>query len=582
MIHGGGADKPAGSHAHDIDYSEEEKRLIEEQSQRLETWKKSPSGVVRTLKDLQGSTQSGECPSQFGEYPPQSGECSVTNLCAQPTSEKLQTMFPAQQQQQQPLTATEEDSYLKRLNKEELEMLQSLMKKMDLGQQQQPTADNVATGGTSSDETVSGNTTSSLPQSDTEGTPSTSSEPAVQAAPSTQSAPELYPGDKSAESSATPPNEVQATTSDEVDKQETIEENNTDKQKEDLLMDQQTSLDGDGLMYPGMMPATNPMATLAAMGHFLPPPAAGFMLPPPMVNPYLIPPQMYFQMVQQQQHMLMQQSMAAAAVATSPTPNHLQEEDYPQKNSEELVSLVPQDAHQAEVNTNAVEVVSSSDPPNEEQLRGHSPPLPAEVHTNFAPIQNSFSTTPQLDSYSETSAISTLKQQDLIPPSHANSVSPPHSTLLSNEDAINHSLLPSTMGQPASSSSLKQPTPEALPVQQQHRKVHNSSSEHFTIINKLTTNDSPRAISPNFAKQHKESSLTTTPSGRTNNSITHMWKQQHTSKYDRHNYTTKTPYFSQYDGDTIDHELSQMGMNNNFPNGIPTMMFSSERRKPQT
>ncbi|XP_065884806.1 mucin-3A-like isoform X2 [Dysidea avara] len=603
MVRAGVAGMPARSHVHDIDYSEEEKRLIEEQSQRLETWKKSPSGVLRTLKDLQGSPQSGEYPpqsgehpSQFGEYPLQSGDYLMNTNLSAPQSDsdntrKLQIMFPAQQQQ---LSVPREDFYLKKLNKEEVEMLQSLMKKMDI-QQQQPTADTVATGGTSSEETVSAHTTSSIPPSDTEGTPSTASEPAMQVAPPTQSAPEPYSSEsQSAGSSATPPDEVQ-TTSEEVDKQETTEQedNTAEKQREDPTVDQYGNLDGDGLMYPGMM-APNPMAAMATMGHFLPPAAAaaGFMLPAPMINPYLFPPQMqmYFQMMQQQQaHMMMQQSMAAAAVATSPTPNSIHDEDYQQKNSQELAAAatVPQDVHQAEVNVNAVEVTSSNEHSNEEQLRGHSPVPPAEVHTNFSPIQNSFSAPLQVDSLPETATIATLKQQtlmqqqDLIPPSFTNSLSPPHSALLSNEDTINHQLLPSTVSHPASNNTFKQPkaTVTTPDMQQQHKKMHNSSSEHF-MNSKLTTN---KEMPKHFAKHYRGSTSIT--SSRTNNNGTqHMWKQQHSvSKYDKHSYTMKAPqYYSQYDGETIDHELSQMGMNNNFPHGIPSMMFSSERRKPQT
>ena len=586
MIRGGGADTPTRSHVHDIDYSEEEKRLIEEQSQRLETWKKSPSGVLHTLKDLQGSQsgeyppQSGEYSSQLGEYPLQSEEYSLQS--DSDNTRKLQIVFPVQPQ---PLTAPTEDYYLKKLNKKEVEMLQSLMKKMDI--QQQPTVDIMATSGTSSEETVSAHTSSSLPPSDTEGTPSTASEPAVQVAPPTESVTEPHPsGSQSTGSPATPPDEIQATS--EVDKREITEEDSTaDKQTEDLTMNQHGNSDGDGLMYPGMMAAPNPMAAMATMGHFLPPAAtAGFMLPAPMINPYLFSPQMqmYFQMMQQQQaHLMMQQSMAAAAVATSPTPNSIRDEDYQQKNFEELAATVPQNAHQAEVNVNAVEVTSSSEQPNEEQLRGHSPVPPDEVHTNFAPIQNSFSVPLQVDSLPESAMLKqqTLikQQQDLIPPSFTNSLSPPHSTLPSNEDTINHQLLPSTVSHPASTNTFKQPkatTPEGLPMQQ-YKKMHNSSSEHFMVTNsELTTNNE---IPKNFTKQHNKGSTFITSS----NNSTYTWKQHTVSKHDKQSYTPKAPqYYSQYDGETIDHELSQMGMNNNFPYGIPTMMFSSERRKPQT
>ena len=605
MIHDVEAKLSNKPHSHDIDYSEEERRLIEEQSQRLETWKKSPIGMLHTMKELQGppTTQSeGHTTNTTKPGPLLAGETQPL----QDGTRKLQIVFPSMKEEatQQQKDATVKDfgsqdkvkDCYKNLSKEELEMLHSLVKKLDFRQLQSETAN--ATGGVSSDETISAHTTSSLPPSDTEGTLSTASEPTTQLASPVQTAPEPHPPSESqsAESSATSDVEpsLQPATEEPAHQGTVVEDGdvtaNAERPGDENTMEHHhDNLDGEGTAFaPGMMAAHNPMAAMATMGHFMPPPAAGFMptmLPAP-ISPYMMPPPQavyYYQMLQQAHYnQMIHQSMAAAAIS-SPTLIPSNQEDghffYQQKHTDMMntSAAASQDVqhhhHQAEVNVDPVEVRANTDHVNssDEQLRGNSP---LQAQADLASSQGGF------------------------PASHIPPVNPPHldqapqgisvvpSSFTSTAPIVSsslHSLQSSNEDTSSSNSQLQfaiddhpqitNPNKELLKVQPLEVSL---KTEVANTSNK--TNHSPRREKNN-----------TNPTSNTRTSNIHSWKQSQSTKQDANNsrqsYNTQqqTQYRRKYDGDTIDHELSQMGMHNDFPNGIPSMVFSSDkRRKAQT
>lgn len=385
MIHGVEAGK---IHSHDIDYSEEEKRLIEEQSQRLQTWKKSPINILHTMKEFQGSAQ----PEEHTVHNTNPTGLSVGEITTTPASQtlqdgtrKLQIVFPSMKEPAQQedsaakdLSTQENDkNCLKNLNKEELELLRSLMKKLDFQQVQSETA---AGGGVSSDETISVHTTSSLPPSDTEGTFSTASEPTAQLPSPIQTAPEPHPSEsQSAESSPTSPDVDPSLqhTAEGASHEDTTKDADAEKPGEENGQHLHNNLDDEGAAFtPGMIPTHNPMAAMATMGHFMPPTAAtGFMptmLPAP-IGPYMIPPPQavyYYQMLQHAHYsQMLQQSMAAAAAIGSPTVVSSNQEDGHfmfQQKSADAMNTALQDAHNHAVDP--VEVTANTDHPDDEQL----------------------------------------------------------------------------------------------------------------------------------------------------------------------------------------------------------------------
>ena len=601
MIHGFEAKLSGKTHSHDIDYSEEERRLIEEQSQRLETWKKSPS-ILHTMKELQcqseehtvNITKSAGLP--LGE--------TVSSQPLQDGTRKLQIVFPSMKE-----PAPEDDSavkdfgaqgkdkdYFKNLNKEELEMLHSLMKKLDLHQLQTDTAVTTAGGGgVSSDETISAQTTSSLPPSDTEGTLSTASEPTAQLGSPVQTAPEPHPSESQSAESSSPDVEpsLQPTTEGPIQEDKMMDTDATatvEKPDEDNAMEHQhENLDSEGAAFtPGMIPAHNPMAAMATMGPFIPSAAAaGFMptmLPAP-ISPYMMAPQAvyYYQMLQHAHYsQMLQQSMAAAAI-NSPTVLPGNQEDghffFQQKNMD-MMNAASQDVHNQDVDP--VEVTANANHPNDEQLRGNSP---LQSQAEFTSNQGGFSTStiPSVNMHLDQTV-----QGISMAPSFTGTVpivsSPLQSSSEDNTSSGNSQLQFGTEEHQITNPNrdILEVLPEKVPVLSKTELVR---TEPVSINNKR--NHSPRREPPKkyYANHYNSSGVSN--SNRTNN--THMWKQpQSNNKQDNNNNNNKQSsniqkqkiqHHNKYDGDIIDHELSQIGLHNSFPDGIPSMEFSSDKRR---
>lgn len=598
MIHGVEAKLSGKTHSHDIDYSEEERRLIEEQSQRLETWKKSPIGILHTMKELQGSAKSEEYAVNSTKPPglPVGETASSQPLQDGTRKLKLQAVFPSQQEP----AHQEEDSAVKdfgsqgkdkdcfkNLNKEELELLHSLMKKLDFHQlQNEATA--TAAGGISSDETISAHTTSSLPPSDTEGTQSTASEPTAQLASPIQTAPEPHPSEsQSAESSATSPDvepSLQPTTEgppreDAMNDTDVIAE----KLEEDNTMERQhNNLDSEGAAFaPGMMPAHNPMAAMATMGPFIPSAAAaGFMLPAP-INPYMLPPQAvyYYQMLQHAHYsQMLQQTMAAAAIG-SPTllsSNHEEGHFFQQKNMD-MINTGLQDVHDQAVDP--VEVTANTDHAGNEQLRGNSP---LQAQADFTSSQGGFpaSTVPSMNLHLD----HTTQGINMAPSSFTGTTPIVSSSLpLSSEDntiSTNNAQLQFANDD----HQITNPNKDLLQVLPPKVPITLPKTEPVSTSNINRTNHMPRREPPKNYPNHQNTSSTMASNARTNN--THTCKQPQSNKQDNNkqysNVQQRTPHHTKYDGDIIDHELSQIGLHNSFPNGIPSMEFSSDNKRRKT
>ena len=540
------------THSHDIDFSEEERRLIEEQSQRLETWKKSPN-ILHTMKELQ-------------EVPPQSDECAVNLMkssggplgdavSSQDGTRKLQIVFPSMKEPAQEESSVKDfttqekpKNCFKNLSKEELDMLQSLMKKLDLHQLQNET------GRVSSAETVSAQTTSSQPLSDTEL--STASEPAAQVGSPVQTAPEPHPSESQSVESSSPDVEPSLQpTAEGPSEEETMMDINAEKPGEGISMEQQQNINGEGAAFtPGMIPSHNPMAAMATMAPFIPPAAAaGFvptMLPAP-INPYMMAPQMYYYQMLQHAHysQMLQQSMAAAAIS-SPT---LMPDDggqfFQQKNMD-MMNVAAQDV-------DPVEVTANTDHPNNEQLRD------ADFTSNQA-TSTMPSTNMQLDQ--------TTQGIQMAPcfTGTAPSVSSP--VQLSSEE--NTSSGDSQLQYSCEEDHQITNTNKELLKIQPHRIPVPSKSEPTSTNYK--TNHSPRRETlGNYTSHHNPGGLNN-GSSRTN---TLVWKQPQSNKQVCNMHKQQIQHHSRYDGDTIDHELSQIGLHNSFPDGIPSMEFSSDKRR---
>jgi len=603
MIHGIEAKLSGKPHSHDIDFSEEERRLIEEQSQRLETWKKSPIGILHTMKDLQSPLQSEECMTDFTKPVVLPGG-TVPSQPLQDSTRKLQIVFPSiKEPTQQPENSAIKDfgspdkvkDYFKNLNKEELELLHSLMKKLDLHQLQSETTTNAA-GGISSDETISAHTTSSLPPSDTEGTPSTASEPTAQLPSPIQTVPELHPSEsQSAESSATSPDmepSLQPTMEEPTQQDAVIDGEivtNTEKSVEDSMMEHQhDNLDSEGTAFtPGMIPAHNPMAAMATMGPFIPSAAAAGFMPTMLhapISPYMMPPQVYYyQMLQHAHYNQMLQQTMAAAVINSPTLAPSNQEDghffYQQKSMDAAMVNAGSHSihHQAEVNVDPVEVTTNSDHIDDEQLRGKSP---LQVQADFTSSGFPASNVPPVNLHLEQAA----QGISMAPPSFTGTVptmvtSSPHLQSSSENTSSNNSQIQFASEDHQMNNSNKdlKIMPPDIPASFKTEPV----STHIKM------NHTPqRETSKNYINHHN-ASTTVTGSSRTSNPYT--WKQPQSGKQDNRQSSNVQQQIKhhrgKYDGDTIDHELSQIGLHNDFPDGIiPSMVFSSEskRRKTQT
>lgn len=586
------------THSHDIDYSEEERRLIEEQSQRLETWKKSPIGILHTMKELQSPGQSEEYLVNITKPAGLPVAEPVSSQPLQDGTRKLQIVFPSLKEpslQQEDSAVKDfgiqgkEKGCFKNLNKEELELLHSLMKKLDFHQLQSEAAATAA-GGVSSDETISAHTTSSLPPSDTEGTLSTASEPTAQMTSPVQTVPEPHPSEsQSAESSTTSPDvepplqhtkegvthEDMIVNTDANDTAENPEENNME----------QHNLDEGAAFTPGMIHPHNPMAAaMATMGPFLPPAAAaGFMptmLPAP-ITPYMMPPHQavyyYHQMLQHAHYsQMLQQSMAAAAVG-SPTLLSNNQEDgnffFQQKNMDLINSAGLQDVHSQAVDP--VEVTANTNHADNEQLRGNSPlQPPVDLSQGGLPASTVPSMSPHLNH--------TPQGINMAPASFTGTTPIMMNSLpLSGEENTSSS---NTQLQFATDDhQFTNPSKDLLKSLLPKVPIAPAKTEPVGTNNNSKMNHVPRREPPkNHTNQPTGGNMAT--NARTNNS--HTCKQLQSNKQDNNNnkrssnnVQQRTPHHTKYDVDSIDHELSQMGMHNSFPNGIPSMVFSSENKR---
>ena len=591
MIHGVEAKLSEKTHSHDIDYSEEERSLIEEQSQRLESWKRSSTGILHTMKDLQRPPQSERLMMDITK--PTGLPVGETVISSQPQdgTRKLQIVFPSLKEPVQQDSAIKEfgtqekdRDCFKNLNKEELEMLHSLMKKLDFHQLQ---SDTTAAGGASSDETISAHTTSSLPPSDTEGTLSTASEPTAQLASPIQTVPEAHPSEsQSAESSATSPDvdpSLQPTSegaNQENMAVDTDASTNAEKPGEEKPMEHQhnSNLDSEGAAFtPGMMPAHNPMAAMATMGHFIPPAAAaGFMptmLPAPM-NPYMMIPQNFYlyhhhqQLLQQQAHynQIMQQTMAVAALNSPTMPSGNQEEGsfFQQKDT---ANPSIQDTH-IQAAMDPVEVTANTNHVDNEQLRGNSPLQDQDDFTSSPSGFPMSSVNLQFDR---------VTQGINMAPSSFTGTTPivANSLPLSAEDSMSRSN--SQLQFATDEHQTANITKDLIRIPPPKLPAVPSQSEPVSTDNSYKTNHIPqREVSRSYTSHHNNSS--------TNIKANHtsMCKQPQSNKQDNSKPSSsiqQRTHHSKYDGRSIDHELSQMGMHNSFPNGIPSMVFSSEKRR---
>ena len=596
MIHGFEAKLSGKTHSHDIDYSEEERRLIEEQSQRLETWKKSPS-ILHTMKELQGAPQLEEHTVNITKSPDLPLGETISSQPLQDGTRKLQIVFPSMKEpaQQGEDSAVKDfgaqgkdKDYFKNLNKEELEMLHSLMKKLDLHQLQTETAATTGGGGVSSDETISAQTTSSLPPSDTEGTLSTASEPTAQLGSPVQTAPEPHPSESQSAESSSPDVEpfLQPTTEGPIREDKMVDTDaipTAEKPDEDNAVEHQyEKLDNEGAPFTaGMIPAHNPMAAMATMGPFIPPAAAaGFMptmLPAP-ISPYMMAPQAvyYYQMLQHAHYnQMLQQSMAVAAVG-SPTVLPGNQEDghffFQQKNMD-MMNAASQDVNNQDVDP--VEVTANTNHPNDEQLRGNSP---LQTQADFTSNHGDFSTStiPSVNMHLDQTA-----QGISMVPSFTGPVPIVPSPLqLSSED--NTSSGNSQLQFGTEEHQITNPNKDLLKVLP-HKVPVPSKTE---LVSTDKKNHSPRREpSKKYYVNHNSSGVSN--GNRTNNA--HMWKQPQSNKQDNNNNNNKQSsnvlqkqqiqHHNRYDGDIIDHELSQIGLHNSFPHGIPSMEFSSDKRR---
>ena len=557
-MHGIEAKLTGKTHSHDIDYSEEERRLIEEQSQRLETWKKSPS-ILHTMKELQGvPSQSDECAVNIMKS---SGVPLGEAVSSQDGTRKLQIVFPSMKEPAQEEESTEKDfatqekpkDCFKNLSKEELDMLHSLMKKLDLHQLQSE-----ATGGrVSSEETISAQTTSSVPLSDTEM--STASETAAQVGSPIQTAPEPHPSEsQSAESSSPDVKPSLQPTAEGPGREDTMMDIDAEKPGEVNSMEhQQENINGEGAAFtPGMIhPSHNPMAAMATMGPFIPPAAAaGFvptMLPAP-INPYMMAPQMYYYQMFQHAHynQMLQQSMAAAAIS-SPTLMSDDGSQFFQHKSMDMMNLAAQDVDPVEVTTN-------TDRPNDEQLRDAD--LPSNQATSTIPSANM-----QIDQTAQG-----IKMAPCFTGT-APSVSSP--LPLSSEENTSSGDSQLQYGS-EEDQQITNTNKELLKIQP--HKIPAPSESEPTGSNYKTNHSPRREIQRNYTGYHNSGGLSNGSSKTTNSTV---WKQPQSNKQVSNMHKQQIQHHSRYDGDIIDHELSQIGLHNSFPDGIPSMEFSSDKRR---
>lgn len=604
MIHGFEAKVSGKAHSHDIDYSEEERRLIEEQSQRLETWKKSPS-ILHTMKELQSPPAQSEVHTvnitKSAGLP--LGETVSSQQPLQDGTRKLQIVFPSLKEPEEDTVAKDfqaqrkDKNYFKNLNKEELEMLQSLMKKLDLHQLQTDTAVTTTTGGgVSSDETISAQTTSSLPPSDTEGTLSTASEPTAQLGSPVQTALEPHPSQSAESSSPDMEPSLQPTVEGPIQEDKMMDAGTTataDKPDKDKTMDHQhENLDSEGAAFtPGMIPPHNPMAAMATMGPFMPSAAAaGFMptmLPAP-ISPYMMAPQAVYYYHQMLQHahysQMLQQSMAAAAI-NSPTmlPSGNQEDGHFvfQQKSMDTMNTTSRDVHNQDVDP--VEVTANANHPNDEQLRGNSPLQP---QADFTSNQGGFSTStiPSVNMHLDPTV-----QGISMAPSFTNTApimsSPMQSSSEGNTSSGNSQLQFGT----EEHHQIANPDKDLLRVLPQ--KVAVPSNTELVGTNDKKNHSPRREYSPRRDPPKKFNHYD--PSSVSNGNRTNNWKQpQSTNKHSNSNNSNKhsnsnnnnkqkqqIQHHNKYGGDIIDHELSQIGLHNSFPDGIPSMEFTSDKRR---
>ena len=517
---------------------------------------------------------------------------TVVSSQPQDGTRKLQIVFPSLKEPTQQEDSVVKDfgtqendrDCFKNLNKEELEMLHSLMKKLDFHQLQN---DTTGAGGASSDETISAHTTSSLPPSDTEGTLSTTSEPTAQPASPIQTAPETHPSEsQSAESSATSPDIDQSLqpTSEGTGQEDTVVDTDasatTEKPGEEKTMEHQhNNLDSEGTGFtPGMMAAHNPMAAMATMGHFIPPAAAaGFMptmLPTPM-SPYMIMPQgiYYYQWLQQQAqahyNQMMQQSMAAASL-NSPTMLSGNQEEGSFFQQKDTVNHSLQDPYTQA--TDPVEVTANTNHTDNEQLRGNSP----------LQFQDDFTSTPSGFPVSSVNFHFDRATQGInTAPSSFTGSTPivANSLPLSAED--NMSNTNSQLQFATDEHQAINPTKDLFKVLPPKVVPVVPSQLEPVSTNNKTTHAPQREASRSYAGHHNSGN---TMAGGIKTNHTLMCKQPQSNKQDSNNTKPSSSiqqrsHYSKYDGRSIDHELSQMGMHNNFPNGIPSMVFSSEKRR---
>ena len=588
MIHGFEAKLSGKTHSHDIDYSEEERRLIEEQSQRLETWKKSPS-ILHTMKELRGPPAQSEMHTvNITKSAGLSlGETVSSQQPLQDGTRKLQIVFPSLKEPEEDTAAKDfqaqgkDKDYFKNLNKEELEMLQSLMKKLDLHQLQTDTAVTAAGSGVSSDETISAQTTSSLPPSDTEGTLSTASEPTAQLGSPIQIAPDPHPSQSAESSSPDMEPSLQPTVEGPLQEDKMMDTDataTTEKPDEDNTMNHQhENLDSEGAAFTsGMIPPHNPMAAMATMGPFIPSAAAAGFMPtmvPAPISPYMMAPQAVYYYHQMLQHahysQMLQQSMAAAAI-NSPTMIPGNQEDghfvFQQKNMD-TINAASQDVHNQDVDP--VEVAVNANHPNDEQLRGNSP-LQSQV--DFTSNQSGFSTStiPSMNMHLDP----TLPGISLAPSFTGTApivLSPLHSSSEGNTSSGNSQLQFGT-----EEHQIANPDKDLLKVLPQKVAVPPNTELVSTNDRK---NHSPRREPPKKYYANHYDSRSESNGNRTNN-----WKQlQSTNKQANSNNNNKQKqqiqHHNKYGGDIIDHELSQIGLHNSFPDGIPSMEFSSDKRR---
>ena len=586
MIHGFEAKLSGKTHSHDLDLSEEERRLIEEQSQRLETWKKSPN-ILHTMKELQGQPAQSEVHTvnitKSAGLP--LGQTVPPQQPLQDGTRKLQIVFPSLKEPEEDTAAKDfqaqgKENYFKNLNKEELEMLQSLMKKLDLHQLQTDTA--VTTtgggGGVSSDETISAQTTSSLPPSDTEL--STASEPTAQLGSPVQTVPQPHPSQSAESSSPDMEPSLRPTVEGPVQEDKMMDTDPTataEKPDQDNNVDHQhENLDSEGAAFTsGMIPPHNAMAAMATMGPFIPSAAAaGFMptmLPAP-INPYMMAPQAMYYYHQMLQHahysQMLQQSMAAAAI-NSPTMLPGNQEDghfaFQQKNIDTM-NAASQDVHNHDVDP--VEVTVNTNHPNDEQLRGNSP---LQSQANFTSDQGDFSTStiPSVNMHLDP----TLAGINMAP-SFTGTAPILSSPLQSSSEGSGNSQL--QFGTEEQIANRDKDLLKVLPP-----KVSAPSNTELVSTNNKKNHSPRREYSPRREPPKKHYANHCDFSGVSNR--INNWKQpQSTNKQSNSNNYNKqkqSQHHNKYGGDIIDHELSQIGLHNSFPDGIPSMEFSSDKRR---